>query len=533
MSEVVLLELDNLSATNHNGGALHFGLDGKLYVAVGENGNGCERPDAEQPAREDAAHQRRRDDPQRQSLRRQCRRQHGTRSGRSGIATPFRSRCSRSPAESSSTTWGQSTWEEIDDEIAGRNYGWPTCEGPFLQGTSTPCDHPEFTDPITYHGRTGSPAACAITGGDFYDPATPQFPAEYLGNYFFADFCGGWIRRIDPASLTVTAFATGISFPVDVDVDDGGSLYYLARGSGAVFKVTYTGGKVSSIAATSGPASGGTAVTITGESFVVGATATIGGAPAKGVSVTDGAHIAATVPALTPGTLDDVTVTNPSLLSGTLRKGWFADFLDVPQANPFHADVEKIFREGITTGCGNGSYCMNLSVTRAQMAAFLLRAEHGGSFMPLPCSPLPAPFPAGFFADVPCPGPGGAGDFTNFIYQLARERITSGCSASPLKFCPQSPITRAQMAVFLLRTEHIGAFPLGSYNPPAATGTVFGDVAIGAQFADFMEQLKAEGITDGCQMANPPSQPLPLFCPNAPATRSQMARFLVRTFGLP
>ena len=43
-SEFVLLELDNLSATNHNGGAIHFGPDGKLYAAVGENAVGSNAP---------------------------------------------------------------------------------------------------------------------------------------------------------------------------------------------------------------------------------------------------------------------------------------------------------------------------------------------------------------------------------------------------------------------------------------------------------------------------------------------------------
>ena len=137
---------------------------------------------------------------------------------------------------------GQVTTEEIDDEMAGLNYGWPTCEGPFLQGsTTTPCNNPAYTDPFTYYLHTGSPTPCAITGGDFYNPQTPQFPSDYVGNYFFADYCGDFIRRIDPDTQVVTTFATGIDAPVDIDVDDYGNLYYLARGAGAVFKVTYTG----------------------------------------------------------------------------------------------------------------------------------------------------------------------------------------------------------------------------------------------------------------------------------------------------
>ncbi len=214
---------------------------------------------------------------------------------------------------------------------------------------------------------------------------------------------------------------------------------------------------VSSIAPKSGPSAGGTAVTIGGANFVTGATAKIGGVTATGVTVTDSAHIAATVPALTAGKLDDVTVTNPSLLSGTLPKGWFADFLDVPQANLFHADVEKIFRQGITTGCGDGTnYCVDSVVTRAQMAVFLLKAEHGSTYVPPGCT--------GLFGDVPCPGP-----YANWIERLSTEGITAGCGGG--NYCPDASVSRAQMAVFLLKTEH-GS----SYVPPACAG-IFGDVA--------------------------------------------------------
>src|SRR5205085_7173231 len=101
---------------------------------------------------------------------------------------------------------GQSTWEEIDDLVKGANYGWPNCEEPCRPPNAT------YTDPLYYYGHTGSPAACAIAGGTFYNPSTVQFPASYAGKYFFADLCGGWIHLLDPASpATATAFATGFS----------------------------------------------------------------------------------------------------------------------------------------------------------------------------------------------------------------------------------------------------------------------------------------------------------------------------------
>ncbi len=113
-------------------------------------------------------------------------------------------------------------------------------------------------------------------------------------------------------------------------------------------------------------------------------------------------------------------------------------------------------------------------------------------------------FPSGAFA-------------AGWIEQLAAEGITGGCS--PGKYCPSSPVRRAEMAVFLLKTEH-GS----SYVPPAATGDVFDDVPAGAFAAAWIEELSAEGITGGCGPRK--------FCPDNIVTREQMAALIVHTFGL-
>jgi hypothetical protein len=143
------------------------------------------------------------------------------------------------------------------------------------------------------------------------------------------------------------------------------------------------------------------------------------------------------------------------------------------------------------------------------MAVFLLKAIHGEGYAPPPCS--------GIFGDVPCPG----GFAADWIEELYTESVTGGCQASPLLYCPGNPVTRAQMAVFLLKAEH------GSGYAPPACGGVFGDVACPSQFADWIEQLYAEQVTGGCQ-----ASPL-LYCPGAANTRGQMAVFLVKTFNLP
>jgi uncharacterized repeat protein (TIGR03803 family) len=144
-------------------------------------------------------------------------------------------------------------------------------------------------------------------------------------------------------------------------------------------------------------------------------------------------------------------------------------------------------------------YCPNAFVRRDQMAVFLLKTAHGAGFVPAACS--------GDFADVACPSL-----FADWIEQLADEGITAGCAGG--NYCPLSAVTRGQMAVFLLKTEHGPA-----YSPPACT-EVFDDVPCSHQFAAWIEQLFTEGITGGCGGND--------YCPDLPVTRAQMAVFLLK-----
>jgi hypothetical protein len=113
-------------------------------------------------------------------------------------------------------------------------------------------------------------------------------------------------------------------------------------------------------------------------------------------------------------------------------------FLDVPISHPFAAWIEQLANEGITGGCGSGNYCPSNSVTRAQMAIFLLRSKYGSGYTPPPATGT-------MFADVPANAFAAA-----WIEQLANEGITGGCGGG--NFCPNSAVTRAQMAIFLVRT---------------------------------------------------------------------------------
>jgi glucose/arabinose dehydrogenase len=91
----------------------------------------------------------------------------------------------------------------------------------------------------SYGHGAGASTGCAITGGVFYNPSVQQFPPQYAGKYFFADFCSGWINILDPATGSATTFASGISAPVDLQLGPNGSLYYLARGGGVLGRISH------------------------------------------------------------------------------------------------------------------------------------------------------------------------------------------------------------------------------------------------------------------------------------------------------
>jgi hypothetical protein len=185
-------------------------------------------------------------------------------------------------------------------------------------------------------------------------------------------------------------------------------------------------------------------------------------------------------------------------------------FLDVPYSRWSWRYVEAIENARISTGCGSGNFCPTQQVDRAAMAVFLVRGEHGGTFVP--------PAATGtVFADVPASHPQAA-----YIEQVFRDGLTTGCATNPRRYCPADIVSRAQMAAFLIRAIH------GStYTPPPASGTVFQDVPASYWAAPFIEQLFADGVTTGCA-TNPPR-----YCPETLLTREEIATFLARAYSLP
>ncbi|MBF0370934.1 MAG: DUF1566 domain-containing protein [Magnetococcales bacterium] len=198
-----------------------------------------------------------------------------------------------------------------------------------------------------------------------------------------------------------------------------------------------------------------------------------------------------------------------TLIEGCDAKGHFTD---VTCHHWAFDHIQAIGDTEISRGCGGGDYCPDTPLQRSEMAIFLLRGKYGGQYAPLPAT-------GGLFEDVTTDYWAG-----HQIERLAGLGITNGCGSG--RFCPSREITRAEMAVFLLRTKY------GSdYQPPAATGEVFGDISSDYWAAAFIEQLQAEGAVAGttepsreCDEGN--------YCPSQNITRSEMAAFLNQAFGL-
>jgi hypothetical protein len=236
----------------------------------------------------------------------------------------------------------------------------------------------------------------------------------------------------------------------------------------------------------------------TSPSFSWNTTTTANGARTLAATVTD-------AQSRTAAASRAVTVSNTPLPT--------IDFADVPPSHASWRWIQSLAQTAITGGCATNPalYCPDGTVTRAQMAVFLLRG------MAYPGSPNPTPSIATVFADVQP-----THLYADWINALFAAGITGGCGTGPARYCPDQAVTRGQMAVFLLRAKHGPA-----YAPPPPTQQTFEDVALDHPFATWIYRLAAEGITSGCS-TNPGR-----YCPSATVTRAQMAVFLVRTFSLP
>ena len=268
-NEAPILDWDNLStASNHNGGAIHFGTDGMLYADAGDNAQtftqGGNTYRVSQTLNDLLGKQLRvdvgafnrgvatRDDTAVGHLIPADNPFVGVAPGIDqliyalGLRNPFTFAVQPGTGTIFINDVGEAEWEEIDRSVAGANFGW---SGGATDGFGqTPPGPGVYHDPQLAYNHTGGPAGggMAIVGGTFYDPAVQQFPASYAGKYFYADLGFGYIRLFDPAhpgtatdTDTSSPFASGITGNlIDLKVDRAGSLYYLT-GSGTVEKISY------------------------------------------------------------------------------------------------------------------------------------------------------------------------------------------------------------------------------------------------------------------------------------------------------
>ena len=252
---------------------------------------------------------------------------------------------------------------------------------------------------------------------------------------------------------------------------------------------------------------GGQQLSASGMLFEDGAAVTVGGVAGTNVIVLGNTSLQFNAPALPAGTINDVTVTNPSGLAGTMPRGYVSMFADVPSSNGFSSFIAGLVANGLTAGCGGADYCPASPVTRQQMAVFLLKGKFGLCFTPPPCT-------GEVFDDVPCTG----SPFDPWIEVLATLQVTGGCGGG--NYCPTNPVLRQQMAAFLLKADFDS-----TYVPPPCDNPFFDDVPCSNPFAPFIYDLASRGITGGCSNN--------LYCPVDPVLRQQMAVFLVKTFLLP
>ncbi|MEI9961868.1 MAG: PQQ-dependent sugar dehydrogenase [Limisphaerales bacterium] len=219
-TEYVLLDLDPIPyAQIHNGGTIHFGPDKKLYVGVGDNGHGNNsqtltnllgkilriNADGTIPS----------DNPF-----------YSITNGKNraiwalGLRNPFSFAFNTESNRLLINDVGEATWEEVNVGQPGANYGWPYFEG-IVSNSS-------YQDPVYVYGHSGTNSGCAIVGAAFYRADNDNFPAEYAGNYFFGDYCNGWIRRLTNGNVAAD-FITGLNFLIGFQIGPDGALYVLRR----------------------------------------------------------------------------------------------------------------------------------------------------------------------------------------------------------------------------------------------------------------------------------------------------------------
>lgn len=246
-SEFILMDLDSLSGPHHNAGAMDFGPDGKLYVAVGDGFSTEVSQDLNSTLgkilRLNSDGTIPTDNPFYDQTSGNARATWAL-----GFRNPFAMTVDHNSGRFFATEVGSFRFEEINEIQAGRNYGWPITEG-YLDGQVPP---PNYTEPIHVYGHLDG---CAAVGVEVYAPQNMLFPSEYFGQIFYSDYCNGKISILNPDNGETTDFANEVDRPLNLLTAPDGTLYFIARGgleggsatantassNGQLWRIFYTG----------------------------------------------------------------------------------------------------------------------------------------------------------------------------------------------------------------------------------------------------------------------------------------------------
>ena len=192
--------------------------------------------------------------------------------------------------------------------------------------------------------------------------------------------------------------------------------------------------------------------------------------------------------------------------SGTLPP----TFGDVPFSHMYHDEIEVLYQNGYTAGCGYNPllYCPDVPMTRAESSVFVERGIHGVEILPTQPSTQ-------VFDDLPLDEWA-----VKWVTALWNDGYTAGCGTDPMMYCPWQGHTRAEGAVFYLRMLN-GA----DYTPPNPQG-IFSDVPSGWWGEKWVEEAYNAGILPDCG-----TQPL-RACPGDSLTRGLAAYMMVHAKGL-
>lgn len=241
-SETVLLEGDAQTKlgghvpAGHQGGALHFGADGKLYIAIGDQTAG--RPSQDLNSLQGKILRINPDGGIPDDNPFVSRTVGKYRSiWALGLRNPFTFAIDRRSGTMCINEVGDK-FEEVNRGVSGGNYGWPVVDGPTWD--------PRFEGPLYSYPHA------SVCGGDFVGDDL-RWPGAYRGRYVFADFIHGWIKMLDPDHpVPVETFASGLRNPVDLRFSPDGGLYVLLRnawviddkfqpGTGSLLRISYLG----------------------------------------------------------------------------------------------------------------------------------------------------------------------------------------------------------------------------------------------------------------------------------------------------